>query len=94
MAVRVREFAGGWAAFTLDVPEAGLLANGIGTPPGDLDLRTVDPAGQHGYGVDLAAPLPVAPPGVRERDWASTGLRNPNHDGPHADHLALLSQGR
>jgi hypothetical protein len=80
----VWRFAGGWTAFTDDVPDVYLVAVGIEVAPEDLRFAVVDDSAA--YGFDLKAPLRPSDLG-RQPDAT---IPSPNPDHYHPDQQALF----
>lgn len=84
----VWRFAGGWTAFSDDIPDAYLVAAGWGAEPDGLAFDVIEDGTP--YGIDLAAPLTSD---TLRRAWDAAGPdvhSRLNHAGHHPDHLALL----
>jgi hypothetical protein len=86
MDAHVWTFAGAWVGLCEDLPDAHLIAVGVGLPPEDLKLDTVQNSAM--YGVDLTKPLTAA--AMRGQRTHEMTMPHPNQNSWHPEQLALL----
>jgi hypothetical protein len=87
---RVLQFGGGWTGFAEVAASSGVIVNGAGIEPAELELETVTDGAS--YGFDLAAPI-TADTAIRAREAALGGDDEaPDWDPSvvHPDMLALF----
>lgn len=83
-------FAGGWAGFTDALPDAYVVAVGIGVTTAGLPLRQV-PDGSE-YDMDPDAPLDLAELGRARREQPDHWVPPPQRDHFHPDQLAFVAE--
>ncbi|PXY35188.1 hypothetical protein DI005_20485 [Prauserella sp. PE36] len=87
---RVWHFAGAWAGFTTELPDAYVVAIGIGLPPEETHLVRIDKTDS--YGTDFGAPLSLTDLGKHKSNRPEAWLPPPQRDGFHPDQLALVPE--
>jgi hypothetical protein len=84
-------FAGGWTAYTAELPDVYLVAVGFGVPAEPLTCEHLTDATP--YGFDLAAPISLADLARIQDEQGPPDYVHTNADRFHPDHEPLLSTG-